>query len=284
MTILLALGISLGINTLGFVLGFVGRTDRYTDISYSLSFIIIAVAGIILTPAPGWHAMLLVAMVVIWGGRLGLYLLIRIVRTGKDARFDGRRESFARFSRFWILQALSVWIIILPVTLTLGAPPLQRIPFWAQLGPLLWLTGLAMETTSDYQKFRFRNRPENRESFIRSGLWKYSRHPNYFGEILVWWSIWLTALPGFHGMNHLGIIGPLFITILILFVSGVPILEKKSNEKYGHDPSWKQYVAKTNRIVPWFPRGNEENGDSNAGSQGQLKKSGVVPLKKTLKK
>lgn len=254
MTIWTALLICLGINALGFVLALAGRSDRYTDISYALTFMAVAFAGIFMNSAWEWHSILLAAMIVLWATRLGGYLLIRILRTKRDERFNGRRERPAWLARFWTLQAISVWLISMPLVLALVAASPSTFPSWIWAGVAVWATGLAIETASDWQKYRFRNRIENRGTFIRSGLWKYSRHPNYFGEMLVWWGIWLTALPRLSGWRHMAVVGPLFITLLLLFFSGIPILEKKAKEKYGHDPAWQTYTESTNKLIPWFPR------------------------------
>lgn len=254
MTIWLALAICLAINALGFLLALAQRSDRYTDISYALTFLAVALTGLMARPAASWHSILLVAMVTLWAVRLGAYLLVRILRTGRDERFDGRRERLLWLLRFWSLQALSVWIISMPVVLALAHPLPADPPGWLWIGVLAWALGLTIETVSDWQKFRFRNQPGNRGRFIRSGLWRYSRHPNYFGEMLVWWGVWLTALPRLHGWAHLGIAGPVFITLLLLFISGIPILEKKAREKYAQDPDWQDYVRATNKLIPWFPR------------------------------
>jgi len=254
MSIWTTLLICLGINAFGFVLALAGRTDRYTDISYALTFMAVALAALAAGPSPSGYSYILAVMVVVWGLRLGVYLLARILRIGRDDRFDERREHPGRLARFWGLQALSVWIISLPFVLALAATVPERLPARAWAGVALWALGLGVETISDWQKYRFRNRKENRGAFIRSGLWRYSRHPNYFGEILVWWGLWLAALPRLRGWGHLGVMGPVFITLLLLFVSGIPLLEKKAREKYGDDPAWQEYVRSTSILIPWFPR------------------------------
>jgi len=249
-----ALLICLGINALGFVLALAGRTDRYTDISYALTFAAVALAGLLAGPPPGWHTLALFAMVMLWSIRLGAYLLARILKTGRDERFDERREHPVRLARFWGLQAISVWIISLPVALAMAIPMPPEIPVWVWAGFAAWAVGLTVEAVSDWQKFRFRNQAENRGRFIRSGLWRYSRHPNYFGEMMVWWGLWLFVLPRLAGWSHLAVVSPLYITLLLLFVSGIPLLEKKARQKYGSDPAWQAYVKSTSRLIPWFPR------------------------------
>ncbi len=172
--------------------------------------------------------------VIIWSIRLGAYLLRRILLIKTDHRFDDRRDSFIRFGAFWILQALTAWILILPVYGAASSGIASEITIWFIIGTALWLKGFIIETASDYQKFIFKKNPENKGRFISSGLWKYSRHPNYFGEMLVWWGITAACIPYFKGADFLYFISPVFITFMLLKVTGIPPLEnhgKKNGEK-----------------------------------------------------
>ena len=167
-------------------------------------------------------------LVLLWAVRLGAYLCRRILRMKVDHRFDEMRDKPLRFARFWLLQAA---------------------------GAAVWLAGLLIETVADAQKSAFWARPENRGHFIAGGFWRYSRHPNYFGEILVWWSLFLYAVPFLHGAAFTAAIGPVFITLLLLFVSGIPPLERSADEKYGDDPAYRDYKRRTSILVPLPPRG-----------------------------
>jgi steroid 5-alpha reductase family enzyme len=155
---------------------------------------------------------------------------------------------------FWLFQGVSVWLILLPTTLALG-----RGGAWAWTpatvaGLALWIAGFLMETIADQQKFRFRNRPENAGRFIRSGLWRYARHPNYFGEMLCWWGLFVVAAPAFEGWQWLAASGPLFLTLLLRYGTGVPTVSRKQQERYGHLPEFQRYLQTTNLLVPWPPR------------------------------
>ena len=249
-----SLVISLFINAFFFIIASSRRTDKVTDLSYSLTFCLLA--PILLLSGGGTPALpgLLIALaVVLWGLRLGSYLVVRIWKTGKDERFDGRRENFLEFLKFWILQALVVWVVMLPQSLILSRNPAEPHPLPLVSGLLIFLTGLAVESISDVQKFRFRNRPENRNRWVDQGLWKYSRHPNYFGEILVWWGLFLAVLPYLKGWDLITVIGPLSITVFLLFVSGIPILEKNARKKYGDSPEFREYISRTSILIP-LPR------------------------------
>ncbi len=121
-------------------------------------------------------------------------------------------------------------------------------------GAVIWLIGLAIEAVSDAQKSAFKAKATKGERFISQGLWKYSRHPNYFGEILVWWGLFLFAVPFLHGAAFAVVIGPIFITLLLVFVSGIPLLERSAEAKHGDDPVYREYKRRTSILVPLPPR------------------------------
>ena len=233
--ILLSFLISLAVNAAFFAFAAVRKTDVVTDLSYSLSFAILA---IVLPFLGAREPVQLVAslLVLIWAVRLGGYLLRRILQIKVDHRFDEMRDNPLRFARFWLLQAISVAVIMLPVSYLLGQDTAPGFGLWAIVGAVVWLLGLVIEAVADAQKSAFKAKPENRARFITSGLWSYSRHPNYFGEILVWWGLFVFAVPFLHGAAFAVVIGPVFITLLLLFVSGIPLLERSAEAKYGARP------------------------------------------------
>lgn len=245
--------VALGVNAAFFAVAAIRRTDVVTDLSYSLSFALLALA----LPYTGAHKpvqLIASLMVLLWAFRLGGYLFGRILRIKVDHRFDEMRDKPLRFARFWILQAVSVAVIMLPVTYLLGRENAPGFGPWAIAGAALWLTGLVIETVGDAQKSAFKGREKNRDRFISSGLWKYSRHPNYFGEILVWWGLFVFAVPFLDGVAFLVTIGPVFITLLLLFVSGIPLLEKSAEARFGDDPDYREYKRRTSILVPLPPR------------------------------
>ena len=252
-TILLSFLISLAVNAAFFAFAAARKTDVVTDLSYSLSF---AVLAIVLSLSGAREPVQLVAslLVLIWAVRLGGYLLGRILRIKVDHRFDEMRENPLRFARFWLLQAISVAVIMLPVSYLLGQDAAPDVGLWAIAGAVVWLLGLVIEAVADAQKSAFKGKKENRERFIESGLWRYSRHPNYFGEMLVWWGLFIFAVPFLHGAAFAVVIGPVFITLLLLFVSGIPLLERSADEKYGNDPAYRAYKRRTSILVPLPPR------------------------------
>ncbi len=246
--------VALGVNAVFFVVAAIRKTDLVTDLSYSLSFAVLALA----LPDIGAHKLVqLVAalMVLLWAFRLGGYLFARILRIRVDHRFDEMRDKPLRFANFWLLQAISVGVIMLPVSYMLGRDGASRFGPWAVAGVLIWFLGLAIETVSDAQKSAFKGTEKNRGHFISSGLWRYSRHPNYFGEMLVWWGLFVYAVPFLRGAAFVVAVGPVFLTLLLLFVSGIPLLEKIAEAKYGDDPAYREYKRRTSILLP-LPRRN----------------------------
>lgn len=255
-TIILSFVIALALNGAFFVVAAVRRTDSVTDLSYSLTF---AVLAVVLAFGGGREPVQLVAalLVVIWAVRLGAYLFRRILRIKVDHRFDEMRDKPLRFARFWLLQAIAVATIMLPVTYLLDRSDAPGFGAWAIAGTAVWFVGLVIEAAADAQKSAFRDKEENRGRFIATGLWRYSRHPNYFGEILVWWGLFVYAVPFLSGAAFAVVAGPVFITVLLLFVSGIPLLERSADEKYGADPDYREYKRRTSILVPLPPRGDD---------------------------
>jgi steroid 5-alpha reductase family enzyme len=253
MAILVSFVVALAVNAAFFAIAATRRTDVVTDLSYSLSFAVLA----IVLPFLGAHEPIQLAaslLVLVWAARLGVYLFRRILRIKVDHRFDGMRDNPLRFARFWLLQAVSVAVIMLPVSYLLGRDTAPGFGLWALAGATIWAVGLVIESLADAQKSAFKARDENRGRFISSGLWRYSRHPNYFGEMLVWWGLFVYSVPFLGGAAFAVVIGPLFITLLLLFVSGIPLLERTADEKYGDDPAYREYKRATSILVPLPPR------------------------------
>lgn len=193
--------------------------------------------------------LLLTVMVIAWALRLTIYLLIRIIQMGRDVRFDGVREHFWPFFKFWLGQGIAVWLIMLPVTLWFRAP--GSWTKWMTAGWTIWIAGLTLETVADAQKFVAKRRPNGASRWMDTGLWKYSRHPNYFGELLCWWGVFVFGAGTYQGWQWAGIIGPITITYLLLKVTGIPTLEASANRKWGSEPAYQAYVQRTNRLLPW---------------------------------
>ena len=247
--LVVALALSMAVQAVFFVFAASLRTDKVTDLSYGLTFVLIAVFLVARQPAAGVPGLVLAAMVVAWGVRLSAYLLIRIVRMGRDARFDGVREHFWKFLQFWFFQGVVVWVILLPAILWFGSPgPWNQ---WMTIGLLVWAGGLAIETVADLQKFRAKSKAGGSARWVDTGLWSLSRHPNYFGEILCWWGVFLFTWPDLGARAIAGLIGPVTLTAILLFFTGIPTLDKSAREKWGQNPEYQAYRARTRLLVPW---------------------------------
>ena len=225
-------------------------TEKYFDLTGSLTYITITVLLVVLTPGVDARGFLLAALVVIWAARLGTFLFRRISRAGKDDRFDELKKSFFRFLNVWTIQGL--WVTFTAAAAWVGITSSQRVAFdWlAVVGLVLWAVGFAFEVVADLQKSRFKADPANEGRFINTGLWSKSRHPNYFGEIVLWIGVALIALPTFQGWQWIAIISPLFVTLLLTRVSGVPMLEKKADGKWGGQADYEEYKRTTPVLIP----------------------------------
>lgn len=248
-TLLNALVISMGINIMMFVPAYLFSTDKLTDISYAATFVVVSFFGLSLSNNSAAHIILFL-MVILWAARLGMYLFVRIKKIGKDKRFDQMRKNFIKFGGFWVLQGFTVWTVLFPVTLffAINNPSLT---FLSLIGFLIFVTGLLIETIADYQKYRFINNPKNKGKWINTGLWKHSRHPNYFGEILLWIGVYVFTLSNFELTQALiGLIGPIYIAFLIIFVSGIPLLEKKADKRWGKNKNYQEYKKSISTLIP----------------------------------
>ncbi len=248
--------IAVGINILMFLPAFIIKTDKFTDISYALTFIVLTWTAWIVNPVSA-QSTLIAAMLTAWALRLGIFLRVRIGKMEKDKRFDGIRGSFPKFLGFWIFQGISVWIVMIPALWFISKNS-DEVCF---AGVLIWAAGLLVETIADTQKFRFHLKTENKGKFIRTGLWSTSRHPNYFGEILCWAGVYLYVLPALSGTEVLWTLaGPIYIVIILLFVSGIPTVEKRADEKYGADPDYRDYKERTSMLIPWKKKAAKQAG------------------------
>ena len=243
--LLLGIIIALGLQILFFIPAYFFKTDKFTDFTYGLTFALIALTFLLINNKATAKYFLL-AMILLWAVRLVAYLVIRISTIKKDDRFDTMRSNFFKFLQFWILQGLVAWVLLIPAMYFFTNNQTTLTPLMLG-GILIWLIGLIIESAADYQKFIFKNNPKNKGKWIATGLWKYARHPNYFGEMLIWIGIYLftvTYVPLF------SIISPLAIILLLRFVSGVPPLEKKYAAQYKNNKEYQNYKSQTNLLIP----------------------------------
>jgi steroid 5-alpha reductase family enzyme len=246
------LGICLAIQAVFFAFAATLKTDKVTDLSYGLTFVIVALVLLLQGDRTQVPQLAVAMMVALWGVRLAGYLFFRIFQMGRDKRFDGVRENFVRFFRFWFFQGVAVWVIMLPVIVWFRTPGPWNLLMTA--GVIVWAAGLVIETVADAQKFAAKRQPGGESRWMDTGLWRFSRHPNYFGELLVWWGIFLFVAKDLTGVQWLTIIGPMAITFLLLRVTGIPTLEASAAKKWGNNADYQAYVRRTSRLILWPPR------------------------------
>ena len=237
-----------------FLPSFLLRSERFYDITGSVTYITVMVLAVLSGRSADARAFLLLGLVVIWAVRLGAFLLRRVLVSGKDARFDKIKTSFVRLLLTWTLQGLWVSLTLAAAlaAVTTGAP--RPLGASAIVGLTLWVVGFGIEALADEQKRRFRNDPANRGEFIRSGLWAWSRHPNYFGEILLWVGVAIIAAPVLRGWQWMTLISPFFVLLLLTRISGVPLLERRADERWGGREDYEVYKRRTSILVPRPPR------------------------------
>jgi len=250
----LCVALAVAIQWIAFVPAYLSGTARFFDLTGSLTYLTLTAVALSLGPPADARALLLAALVVVWAVRLGSYLFLRILAAGTDRRFDEIKTSFVRFLVAWTLQG--VWVCFTVGAALAAITSTSRVPLdlLTGLGLVLWLAGFAIEAVSDAQKRRFRRRPENAGRFITAGLWARSRHPNYFGEILLWIGVALIALPALRGWQYATLLSPAFVTLLLTKVSGVPLLEERADAKWGGDREYEAYKAATPVLVPRLRR------------------------------
>lgn len=252
--------IALGVNWLAFIPAAAAQSDRFYDTTGALTYLsVIAAACFAAVSANGGldpRALAVAAMVGVWTVRLGAFLYTRIhAAGGTDVRFEKIKVNPPRFLVAWTMQAC--WVIFtasaaLIIITAPNPPPLDGF-FWA--GAALWLTGFAFEVIADDQKRRFKADPANKGRFITTGLWAWSQHPNYFGEITLWTGIAVIALPLLSGWGWLALFSPMFVTLLLTKVSGINLLDAIAKQRWGQDPAWRTYVASTPKLLPRPPKG-----------------------------
>jgi len=228
------------------------RTERFFDLTGSLTFIAVSIALALLAPAQDARGWILAAMVVVWAARLGSFLFARVHRAGTDGRFDEIKTNPLRFFQVWCIQGLWVALTASAAWIAMSADAADRAPLdgFAVAGIVVWLAGMVFEVVADLQKQAFRADPANRGEFIRTGLWSRSRHPNYFGEILVWVGVFLVAVPVLQGWQWVAVLSPLFVVLLLTRVSGIPLLEKRADERWGDRSDYLAYRDRTPVLIP----------------------------------
>ncbi len=246
----LVVALAFVIQWLAFIPAYLFQTEKFYDLTGSLTYLSVTLIALFFSNGADARALLLAALVIVWALRLGTFLFRRIRKAGKDDRFDEIKPSFIRFLNAWTIQAL--WVTFTASAALIGITTAARkdLDLFALIGFLVWLAGFSIEVIADAQKSRFNADPANRGKFIQTGLWSRSRHPNYFGEIVLWVGVLIISLPVLHGWQWVALISPLFVAFLLTRVSGIPLLEKKADEKWGGQPEYEAYKKNTPVLIP----------------------------------
>jgi steroid 5-alpha reductase family enzyme len=249
---LFALGVAAAfvIQWLVFIPSYRAQTEKFYDLTGALTYISITVLLVLLSPGVDARGLLLAAMVVAWAVRLGTFLFRRVTTHGKDDRFDDIKRDSIRFLNAWTIQGL--WVVLTAALAWVAITSDRKVGldgfFWA--GLLVWAAGFGIEIVADSQKRAFKADPANRGRFISTGLWSRSRHPNYFGEITLWVGVAIIALPVLQGWQWAALVSPVFVALLLIKGSGVPLLEAKADEKWGGQPDYEAYKQNTPVLIP----------------------------------
>ena len=246
----LSVGLAFLIQWLVFVPAYLLQSERFFDLTGSVTYILVTIIAVLLSPVVDGRSILLTVLVSIWAVRLGTFLFRRIQKAGKDARFDDLKPSFYRFLNVWTLQGLWVTFTLSAALAAITTTTRKEPDLFALIGVLVWVFGFTVEAVADAQKNRFRADPDNKGKFIHTGLWACSRHPNYFGEIVLWIGVAIIALPILRGWQWTTLISPVFVTVLLTRISGVPMLEKRADEKWGGQEDYEAYKEHTPVLIP----------------------------------
>ena len=245
----LALGV-FAIQWLAFIPARLFQTERFYDLTGSITYIAVTLAAISAATAPSGAQWLIAITIFIWAGRLGSFLFRRIHAAGGDQRFDHIKVSSSRFFVAWTLQgAWGVMTSCAALTAILSAEQ-TAVGVIYVMGAVMWVAGFVIEVMADQQKSRFRADPANAGRFINVGLWARSRHPNYFGEILLWAGIAVMAIPYLSSTQWVVMLSPIFVYALLTRISGIPTLARRGQQLWGDDPIYQAYVANTPRLLP----------------------------------
>ena len=236
-------------------------SEKYFDFTGMVATLLVVLTAMFALLSSGAQvsirSVFVASFVSVWTLRLGIFLYKRIVKAGEDIRFRDIKKSLPKFLMTWTLSALWVFLTTVNAITLIALNPLEPIGIFFILGALLWLLGFGFEVIADRQKKYFSEQPKNEGRFITQGLWSVSRHPNYFGEIILWAGIAIISLPFLSGWQYVTLVSPVFVFLLLTRISGLPFLEDKAEKKWGEDKDYIEYKKRTPILVPFFGKKNQ---------------------------
>ena len=236
------------IQWISFIPAFIFQTEKFYDLTGSLTYLTTVFFTLYITDSGNIANYIIVPCIAIWAIRLGSFLFMRIHKAGEDRRFRDIKPNFTRFFMTWTLQGMWVSMCLLCVLTALSSYSGIIVNNIFYIGLMIFISGFIIEVLADHQKTVFRKNIDNKDKFISSGLWAYSRHPNYFGEILLWLGIAVMSFSSLEGFQYFTLISPIFVYILLVYISGIRMLENQANKKWGHLDSYKKYLKNTPRL------------------------------------
>lgn len=251
---LFALGVAFAflVQWVVFVPAFAFQTERYYDLTGSATYLAVVTGALLLAGNFDARSLLLFTLISIWALRLGSFLYGRIRAQGGDTRFDSIKPSFPRFLMAWTLQGLWVSVTLASALAAITATEPTDFGALGSVGAAIWAIGFTIEVISDRQKRIFREDRSNAGRYISSGFWSWSRHPNYLGEIILWSGIAVIAVPALTGWQIITLVSPVFVFVLIRYVSGIPPLEARADDRWKDDPTYQEYKERTPVLFPRF--------------------------------
>lgn len=250
------IAISYLIHWIVFIPSYLQKTEKFYDFTGMIAYL--SIIGFALYQKKqilgtiDFDSMLIGILISVWTLRLGMFLFYRVFKVGEDDRFEAVKTSASRFFIWFTVSGLWVSLTSIAAINILTTKIDHNNYYFVYLGALVWLFGFLFEVISDYQKMKFKNIPDNKNKFIDTGLWSLSRHPNYFGEIILWIGIFIITLPSISGIDYITIISPIFVYFLLNKISGINLLEIKAQKRWGELESYKAYRSKTPQLIPKF--------------------------------
>ena len=232
-----------------FIPSYAFQTEHYFDLTGSLSYITTVIVAMVLNPSLDIRDLIICAMILVWAVRLGSFLFWRIKKDGQDKRFIVMKTKFTWFLLTWTLGGLWVLVTMAAGLAALTSNTTVELGILGYVGIALWLFGFTVEIIADNQKTQFKKDPNNKDRFITTGLWSWSQHPNYFGEITLWLGLALFTYPVLSGWQLVTLISPIFVYLLLTRLSGIPTLDRLAKEKWGSDSDYIAYVQSTSKLI-----------------------------------